>query len=469
MKPRARHRSLSIRRRLLLWQLACLLGVSCIFIVSTYWIERAGIEHHQDLRLRKIALDIPDSLKPDDLRSINVKLFHGRDDFLLQIWQGDREIYRSTIDRELPRALQPGFGLRAVHGEVWKFFVRQSGPYTIQVSQSLDERNALARERALHLIVPLILLIGAIALCTPIGVNAGLRSLHRISSELETRHLDRLIPLDPHDEPEEILPVIEAINTLLARLGQAAVVQQQFLADASHELRTPLAGLQLRVTMVEQAQDPARRSEALAAVTASVKRAGRLVEQLLTTSRLDADLPVARREMVSLNQIVREAIMRLAQIAEARHIDLGLIQDEAAWVRGAYDELTLLVVNLIENAIRYTPKGGQIDVTLRGQGAEVCLVIEDSGPGIPHAERQRAFDRFYRGRGVAAAGSGLGLAIVKRIADRHAASVSLDDGASLGGLRVYVAFERHEPDETSPCIASATQGDASGSRRGIVR
>ncbi|WP_206243421.1 ATP-binding protein [Novosphingobium terrae] len=443
---------MSIRRRLLLWLLACLLGVSCVFIAATYLIERVGIEHHQDQRLRRIAQDIPDSLKPDDLRSFNVKLFHGRDDFLLQIWQGDREIYRSTVDRELPRGLQPGFGLRTVRGEVWKVFVRQTGLYTIQVAQSLDERNALAQERALHLIVPLILLIGAIALCTPIGVNAGLRSLRRISSELETRNLDRLIPLNPRDEPEEILPVIEAINTLLERLGRAAVSQQQFLADASHELRTPLAGLQLQVKMVEQAPDQPARHEALAAVTASVKRAGRLVDQLLTTSRLDADLPVERRETVSLNLVAREAVMRLAPIAEVRRIDLGLVHDLSAVVSGTHHELMLLTVNLIDNAIRYTPEGGQIDVAVLTQGAEARLVIEDSGPGIPLAERDRAFDRFYRGRGVAAAGSGLGLAIVKRIADRHAASVSLGDSASLGGLKVDVAFAPGEVCGMPPCI-----------------
>lgn len=433
-------RAVSIRRRLLLWLLASHLGMGFVFVTATFMVERAWIEQHQDQRLRKIALDIPDTLKPADLRSINVKLFHGRDDFLLQIWDGDHEIYRSTVDRGLSRIAQSGFGFTTILGERWKFFARHSGAYTIQVSQSLEERNALAGERAAHLMVPLILLICVLALCTPIGVNAGLRSLHRISSELETRNLDRLIPLDPKDEPEEILPVIEAINTLLERLGQAALGQQQFLADASHELRTPLAGLQLQVKMVEQAQGSRERREALAALMGTVKRAGRIVEQLLTTSRLDAELSALPLEIVCLNDAVREVIIALAPIADLKRIDLGLAVDQAARVPGRRDELMVLVANLVDNAIRYTPPQGQVDISIVATEGEAVVIVEDSGPGIPVAERERSFDRFYRGRGVIETGSGLGLAIVKRIADRHKARIFLDSARTLGGLRVDVVF-----------------------------
>jgi len=446
----------SIKQRLLLWLLVPLLGLSVVFIGGTYAVERAAIEHYQDLRLRQIATGIPPRLKTADFRAINVKLFHGRDDFLLQVWTGDREIYRSTIDRGLPRFTQPGFGIRSIGGERWKVYLRHAGPYTIQVGQSLEERSALARERALHLVAPLILLIVVIALFTPLAVTAGLRTLHRISRELDARHIDRLNPLDPTGEPAEIQPLVQAINTLLNRLGRAAGAQQRFLADASHELRTPLAGLQLQVQMVEQAGSDAERRNGLEALKASVKRTGRLVEQLLATSRLDAEGSVASRGLVTINTIVREALVRLDPLAQAKRIDIGLVHDDEAVVPGDGDELMLLVLNLIDNAIRYTPVGGQVDVALwRGNGT-FDLTVEDSGPGIPQAERTRAFDRFFRGAGHTVAGSGLGLAIAKRIADRHAAAITLEDAASLGGLCVRVRFPQDRP-STRPQFADPEQ------------
>ena len=308
------------------------------------------------------------------------------------------------------------------------------------MAQSLEERAELARERAFHLVAPLILLIIVIAFFTPLAVTAGLRSLRRISQELDTRHLDRLNPIDPAGEPSEIKPLVDAINTLLSRLAVAASVQQRFLADASHELRTPLAGLQLQLQMVEQANDEADRRRGLAALQASVKRTGRLVEQLLITSRLDADETAPTRELVAINALAREALVRLEPLAQAKQIDIGLVRDDKAMVHGISDEILLLVLNLVDNAIRYTPDGGQVDVSVNCEAGLCMLAVEDSGPGIPPSDRARAFDRFFRGAGHGVAGSGLGLAIVKRIADHHGATITLEASPNLGGLRATAAF-----------------------------
>lgn len=433
---------MSIKRTLLFWLLAALAAISATFILGTYILERISIDHRQDQRLQQIALDVPEELKPADLHLINIKLIHGPDDFLLQIWKGNDPVYRSHTNVQLPRFADEGFSIHVVDRERWKTFGRRMGDYTIQVAQSLDARNALARERAFHLVIPLILFIPVLGLCIPLCVNAGLRSLRHISAELDARDPERLTPLGPENRPSEIAPVVEAVNTLLSRLQEAASHQQRFLADASHELRTPLAALQVQVQVVEQAGSTAERTESLAELKSSIKRTGHLVDQLLATSRLDANAAIDHRGDILLNELVREAIVRLEPIAARKGIDIGLIRDDRALIAGSGDEVMMLIQNLIDNAIRYTPSGGQVDLSIEADDGNAILAVHDSGPGIPDSDLHRVFDRFYRGLGHTVAGSGLGLAIVKRIADRHSACVDLRRSATLGGLAAIVTFSR---------------------------
>ncbi|RAK61378.1 two-component sensor histidine kinase [Phenylobacterium hankyongense] len=430
----------SIKRTLLLWLVSALFALSALFIATTYVVERIMLEHDQNGRLEQIARAIPPNLKQADVRAINVKLHHGPDDFLLQIWDGGAEIYRSHDDLRLPRFSVPGFSIESWGGQRWKVYVRRAQGHTIQVAQSLQARAAIARGRALHTMVPLLLFIPVIGLCIPLCIDRALRSLNQLSGELHGRSAETLAPVSRGDQPAEIVPLTEALDTLFHRLREASDRQRKFIADASHELRTPLATLQVQTQVVEQSLGPAQQRAALEALKAGIKRTSHLAEQLLLTSQLESAAPPAAAEVLRLDHLARDVIMDLLPFSVSKDIDLGMGRTDPATVTGSGYQLRLLVRNLIDNAIRYTPRGGRVDVAVEGGLGGVSLVVADSGPGIPPQDHDRVFDRFYRCLGHDTPGSGLGLAIVKQVAVQHEAQIRLDRSAHLAGLEVTVRF-----------------------------
>jgi two-component system, OmpR family, sensor kinase len=211
------------------------------------------------------------------------------------------------------------------------------------------------------------------------------------------------------------------------------------VADAAHELRTPLAAVDLQAQLVERAAWPGERAAAVSKLRAGLQRATHLVQQLLILARQDPATAPSREGAVRLNDTVRLALGDFVAPAHAKGIDLGLVRDDPASIAGDADGLRILVGNLLDNAIRYTPDGGRVDISVARDGSTAVLAVTDTGPGIPAEERERVLRRFYRRPGSGASGSGLGLAIVKGIAERHGAALSLDAAAG-GGLRVRVRF-----------------------------
>jgi len=266
--------------------------------------------------------------------------------------------------------------------------------------------------------------------------------LTRLSQELATRTPDKLGRLASQDQPAEIKPLTRALDTLLQRLGIAMESQKKFIADASHELRTPLASLQIQTQLVEQSLGTGREAGALTELKAGVKRASHLVEQLLMVSRLEAGGAHDPHTLLHLQEIVRQVTIDLIPYANTRKINLGVEHMDAAMIMGSEYHLYILVRNLIDNAVRYTPFGGRVDVAIRSHKNGTLLEVEDSGPGIPSKERERVFDRFYRCMVPQAAGSGLGLAIVKQVTELHQAEVRLEDSHRLKGLKVSVIFKQ---------------------------
>jgi two-component system OmpR family sensor kinase len=248
-----------------------------------------------------------------------------------------------------------------------------------------------------------------------------------------------------NDLPDEVLPLVQELNLLFGRVRTAFEAQQHFVADAAHELRSPLAALKLQVLSLGRAQDEAARNVAIGRVTAGIERATRLVEQLLVLARQEGAAD-GKLEPVSLSDLLKRTLGDMAGLAQARQIDLGLHHADDASVDGQPDALIILLRNLVDNAIKYTPAGGTVDLDLRrlpgakGAPGRVVLSVEDTGPGIPPDERERVFNRFYRVPGSEAGGSGLGLAIIKSIAEAHGAALTLDQSERLGGLKVKVDF-----------------------------
>jgi two-component system OmpR family sensor kinase len=246
--------------------------------------------------------------------------------------------------------------------------------------------------------------------------------------------------------PLELQPLAASLNALLARLDEALAAQRRFTADAAHELRTPLAALALQAEHAERASDAAGRAAAMADLKSGVARAARLVEQLLTMARLEPEALSRNFSRVDLVALANDAIVARAPIAEARRIDLGRTESAAVPVYGDPASLATLIANLLDNALRYTPEGGRVDVAVADDAGQAILSVIDTGPGIPIAARERVFERFHReippGDETHAAGGGLGLSIVRRIAEAHGASISLGDGPNGNGLAVRVRFPK---------------------------
>ncbi|MDG4597395.1 MAG: ATP-binding protein [Candidatus Contendobacter sp.] len=429
----------SIRQRLLLGLLVGLGLVLGIAGYATYRQVRAEVNTLFDYQLQQAAL----ALRRQNLLALAMsgEASAGEGDLLVQIWdRGGGLLYVSRQDWELPFATQPGFADLLWRGQRWRLFALYAGDRIVQVAQPAQLRLRMSADIALRNLAPFLLLLPGMALVIWFGVGAGLRPLHRVAADIQQRRPGALEPVAAERLPAEITPLVHALNDLLARLGHTLDAQRQFIADAAHELRTPLTAVRLQAEMAQRAVDPAERAETLGELRAGLLRASHLVEQLLAMARLDAASTTGSAERVDLLELAKRIVAEFAPIADDRHLDLGLLPSDTATVAGDPGELRTLLGNLVENALRYTPAGGQVDVQVQRADSEAVLTVSDTGPGIPAAERERVFDRFYRGANVTAPGSGLGLAIVRRIADRHRASVRLEDAESGRGLRVIVRW-----------------------------
>jgi len=293
-------------------------------------------------------------------------------------------------------------------------------------------------ELALRTLTPFVLLMPILVLFIWFAVGYALQPLQRLTSLVKARKVAALDPLPDAQLPGEVQPLVDALNDLLVRLGAALERERGFLADAAHELRTPLTALHLQMGALARAGNETERADAMEKLSAGVQRAIRLVEQLLSLARQEPRAEVVRTR-VRFDELVRDLVAELVPLADARKIDLGISASRPTDVLGDSEALRALVRNLVDNAIRYTPIGGRVDLSVQESNGTVLRVV-DTGPGIPPHERRRVFDRFYRPPGTTPPGSGLGMAIVKTIADAHGAAVDLDSGPEGFGLAVTVTF-----------------------------
>jgi two-component system OmpR family sensor kinase/two-component system sensor histidine kinase QseC len=263
--------------------------------------------------------------------------------------------------------------------------------------------------------------------------------LQRVAEDVRRRDEQSLQPLPAAGLPDEVAPLVASLNALLQRLGQSLDTQRAFVADAAHELRSPLTALKLQLQLLKRAGSQAERGAAAEALGAGIERAARLVEQLLTLARTEPGATAAPLQVLDLSELVREALADTVPLALARGTQLELVADGAVPIDGDRAALAALVRNLADNAVRYSPHGARVELQVAAPDGVPTLQVDDAGPGIPPAERERVFDRFYR-RGLDdEPGTGLGLAIVRGVAQRHGATLQLGDSA-LGGLRVILRF-----------------------------
>jgi two-component system OmpR family sensor kinase len=366
----------------------------------------------------------------------------GNDDLVVQVWSPDGvRVFRSASHAHLPQRAVLGFSNVRANGTTYRIFSIQTDTQTVQVAQDLAVRRSMASNLALRTLGPIAVMMPILMLVVWWVVSGSLEPVARVRKQVASRQADDLSPVSEAGLPDEVRPLVQELNLLFGRVRTAFDTQQHFVADAAHELRTPLAALKLQVQSLERSDSPEAKRVAVARLTAGIERATRLVEQLLVLARQEAsETGGAPRQKVDIAGLARRAVAELASVATAKGIDLGLQRADAAEIEGQPDALMILLRNLIDNAIKYTPHGGTVDVSVTAEHGAVRVAVEDSGPGIPPAERERVFDRFYRVPGSDAAGSGLGLAIIKSIAERHGATLALGESKRLGGLEATVTF-----------------------------
>jgi len=377
------------------------------------------------------------------------------------VWSLDGvRVYLSRPHAVLPDITTLGFSTVTTPEGRWRVFGVQAVTRVIQVAQPLSVRERRAAELALRTLKPFALLLPVLALLIWFAVGLALEPLRRLTAQVKARRVDALDALPAERLPDEVQPLVLALNDLLGRLRAALERERAFMADAAHELRTPLTALYLQLGMLARASGEAERDAAMSTLSAGVQRAIHLVEQMLALARQEPRAD-SQRVPVRLDELARAIVTELVPLADAGHIDLGIAAAQPATVAGDPDALRTLLRNLVDNAVRYTPAGGRVDVTVESRAAAARLTVSDDGPGIPPEERKRVFDRFYRRAGTAPSGSGLGLAIVKAIADAHGATVSLDAGPSGKGLMVSVTFLAQSAADPQP-PAALTQNTFGG-------
>nr|WP_246481031.1 ATP-binding protein [Motiliproteus sediminis] len=357
------------------------------------------------------------------------------------VWNGDGEELLSSfhvIARQFSFDSRQGYGEEVIDNHHWRSFALHDPQHDlwIKVGQRDDVRDELTGEIVLHTLLPLLLTIPLLAAMIWLIVNRGLSPLRRVARQIIERNPEQLQPLPQTGVPEEIGGVVSSVNTLMASLDNALTRERRFTADAAHELRTPLAGIRIHAQNLRQEHNPATVATA-DQIVCGVDRMTRVVEQLLTLSRLEHDKIETSR--VNLSDLVRTTLADQASHMADKTLDLSLETADSLYVWGHEASLSILCRNLIDNAMRYTPDGGQVMIGLDQSDGEVVLRVCDTGPGIVPEQRDAALQRFYRLAGQSISGSGLGLSIVREVTEQHRGSLLLSD-TSLGpnGLCVTV-------------------------------
>ncbi len=365
-----------------------------------------------------------------------------------------------------------------------------AGP-VVQVAESLGKRSRLATEIIKGVILPQFIILPLAVLLVWFALLRGIAPLDALQKRIRGRESHDLSPLDERDVPEEVSPLVRAINDLLARLDTSMRAQKHFLADAAHQLKTPLAGLRTQAELAQReieagTSDPQQLKKSLRQIALSSQRAAHMVNQLLAMARAEDQQHASQQQDVNLARLATETVRDFVARSLEKRIDLGyegpdagaaLQQRQGARqgpiVRGHALLLRELIRNLVDNALLYTPAGGVVTVRVVDDpfGQVVVLQVEDSGPGIALAEREQVFQPFYRSLGTQVDGSGLGLAIVREIAAQHGAEVTLADanlrprpgpaepaGAAIGpGARFTVRFPAPAPASAQPAGDAATR------------
>ena len=435
--------SYSLGRRLLVALLGAVALVWLATAAYTFFEARHDVDRLLDAHLAQSAsllvAQVGHELEEIDLEHAPRTSEHARR-VAFQIWERGTllRLHSANAPPQRLSAREEGFSSARIDGRTWRVFSLWDARhrFLVQVGERDEPRREIAAGIAAGLLLPLAVALPLLGLFIWLSVRRALAPLGRLGMPVGRREPGDITPLSAGDAPSEVAPLVRSLDTLLGRMGRLVENERRFTADAAHELRTPLAALKTQAQVARGATDDMARRHALDSVLAGCDRATRLVEQLLTLARLDPEQAGQPTEACSLAGVARQVLAELAPAALARKVEIELAAAERSEVNGQPALVAVLLRNLVDNAVRYSPPGGTVHVEVSGTRISVL----DEGPGVPPQERAKLGQRFYRILGSGEEGSGLGLSIVRRIAELHGARVSFDDGPGGRGLRVSVAF-----------------------------
>lgn len=437
-------RGYSLRRRLL----ALLLAVSSAAWLVSGTIGFLTAEHEADELLdahlaQAAALLIAQAAQDlDEIDTEHAPVLHRRArKVAVQVWErGTRLRLHSPNAPDAPLSEVPeGFSDARHAGVPWRVFGVWDPKHEtlVQVGELKEARAEIRNALGRSLLLPLLAGLPLLALAVWLSVASGLRPLGRLQDELARRDPSRLAPLGIANAPQEIVPLVAELNRLFARIGELVERERRFTADAAHELRTPLASIVAQAQVARAATQDAQRNAALDDLVQGAARATRLVAQLLTLARLDV-LPQQPAARSDLRELVRGVIADHAPAILAKDLDVALEDAPGVQLEGHQELLAILARNLIDNALRFTPRGGHVTAAVTRGGNRASVRVANSGDPLAADVLARLGERFYRGSDPGEPGSGLGLSIVVRIAELHRGTVRFSPGVSGGGLTVDV-------------------------------
>jgi two-component system, OmpR family, sensor kinase len=356
------------------------------------------------------------------------------EDIQVAVWSADGKVqYSSVAPMSMPLTLTTGFSEMILGSKPYRVYATVIDGRRIEVAQPIDTREDQAEAAALAAFLPILVLLPVLAVVIALVIRALLQPVRNLAVAVSRRDTFAREPLQANGLPAEVMPLVDEINRLLERQNETVQRERNFIADAAHALRTPLAALQLQADVLDGSSDPTERLTRLSELRAGIRRAARLLDQLLSLARIDSDTNTSAGA-VNLGSTLNE-VRALYQAAVAgNRMTLRVDTDLNTTVRGDDRRLLLICTNLLDNALRHTPPGGSIEVRAGVQGKAARIEIWDEGPGLKPDQLERVFERFYCAPGSERTGSGLGLATVASVVKQLDGYVSLHNRTDRCGL-----------------------------------
>ena len=432
----------TIRTQLILGLLSGTLVCTLIAGFAIYRQADHESNEQSDRQLKQIAVALPVQLVANQVLPATEDI---DDKIAIQVWDHrGGKIYFSQSEMTLPLQNAVGYQNVTFAGEIYRVYTENRADRQIQISQPIWVRHKFAVNMALRILSPLLILFFTLAFLIYFVVGRALRPLNKLAVAVATRAPNALQAIDLGELPKDLLPIVSALNRLFAKIETAMTAQRVFVADAAHELRSPLTALKLQLQLAERSSTDVLRAAAFVKLHDRLDRSSHLVHQLLTLARQEPDEAAHFLTNCDLYLLAEQSVIDHSAYADSKLIDLGLASDSTSvHILGNIEGLGAMLNNLVDNALRYTQRGGKVDVYAGIESGRPVLKVTDNGPGIPEEERGRIFDRFYRPDGNATWGCGLGMSIVKNVADLHAAEIHLDTNSNGGGLIVTVRLSKN--------------------------